>query len=260
MYNQRKLLFGMKKILPFLFLALMACDDDDPSNPDAKLLMTFDPRFGGTEMQMGEVNENIHGYPFHVSGMKFYLSEITLLDEDSRETRLSEIELIDIAENRRTLEYVVPPGNYSGVKFGLGVPVELNGTNNPDFSTALYDANHPLSVSNGMYWVWQTGYRFFIFEGRYDTVANNSGILPMSYAFHTGTDTLYRHLGPFSKNINIQAGSSKVLSFNLEVDSMFVSGSDTVDLAVESAFHGSAEEIDLGIKVANNLARSFVLK
>jgi hypothetical protein len=91
-------------------------------------------------------------------------------------------------------------------------------------------------------------------------VANNSGILPMAYAFHTGTDTLYRHLGPFSKNINIQAGSSKVLSFNLEVDSMFVSGSDTVDLAVESAFHGSAEEIDLGIKVANNLARSFVLK
>lgn len=250
----------MKKILPFLFLALMACDGDEPSTPDAKLLMTFDPRFGGSEMQMGEVQENLHGYPFHVSGMKFYLSDIRLITDDGNERPLAEIELIDISENKRTLEYVVPPGNYTGVKFGLGVPVELNGTENPDFSTALYDVGHPLSVSNGMYWVWETGYRFFIFEGRYDTQENDTGNLPMSYAFHTGKDTLYRHLGPFEKNVNIQSGTSQVLSFNIEVDSIFATHADTVDLALENAFHGSADQMDLGIKVANNMARSFVLK
>jgi hypothetical protein len=239
-------------------LVLSACKDDDPA-PDAKVLMTFDPRFGGNELQMGEVHDNLHGYPFSTTGMKFYLSNIRLISNSGSEVELSEIVLIDFMNNQRTLEYVIPEGNYVGVRFDLGVPVELNGTQNEDFSTSLYSADHPLSESNGMYWVWNTGYRFFIFEGRFDTVPNTTGSLPLTYAFHTGTDTLFRELGPFSKSMNLSGGETALLPFEIAVDSLFATATDTIDLSIENSFHGSPMQIDLGKKLADNMAKSFVL-
>jgi len=250
----------MKKIALLLLSLILfyGCKDDDPS-PDSKLLMTFDPRFGGSQTQMGEVHDNLHGYPFYTEAIKFYISNIRLHSDAGSELMLSEIELIDLMENKRSLEFVIPNGRYTGISYDLGVPVEMNGTQNPDFNIALYSNDHPLSESNGMYWIWNTGYRFFTFEGRYDTLDNETGTLPLTFAFHTGTDTLFRSLGPFSKNMNLDGGNTMLLPFVIEIDSIFATAADTVDLAMENSFHGSPQQLDLGIRMANNMAKSIVL-
>ncbi len=251
----------MKKVFLFALVMgiLIGCDDDE-STPDSKLLMTFDPRFGGTEMQMGSTMESAEGYPFNTTAIKFYLSNIKLHSANGSTVVLSDIELVDLNANQRTLEFQIAPGSYSGISYDLGVSPNMNGTQDPDFSVAQYGPDHPLSVTNGMYWVWSSGYRFFTFEGRFNTDVNDHENLPMTYAFHTGTDTLYRELGTFQKNMTADNGNSILCAFAIEVDSIFSSSTGVIDLAVENTFHGSPDQMELGIKVADNMAKSFVWK
>ncbi|MCZ4408114.1 hypothetical protein O3Q51_04810 [Cryomorphaceae bacterium 1068] len=253
----------MKRLLLFTLIVFMAvsCDDDE-SNPDSKLFLTFDPRFEGEDLQMGVTNTNVHDYPFNVSEIKFYVSNIRLHKSEGDFVELSDIELIAMQENRRSVEYVVPTGDYIGVSYDLGVPYMMNGTNDPDFSISQYPPGHPLSevTSAGMYWQWSSGYRFFSFDGRFDLEPNTDEFLPMPFSFHTGTDTLFRELGLFEKSMDISPGETMLLSFAVDVDSIFATAADTIDLAQVTSFHGSPAQIETGIKLANNMSKAFVLK
>ncbi|MFN2428968.1 MAG: MbnP family protein [Cryomorphaceae bacterium] len=256
----------MKKALSILFQALLliafavlftACEEDEDRDGTSLIIMTFDPRYDGTELGIGDRMENVHGYPVELTDMKFYISNIKLHTFGGT-MALSDIELLDMRDNQRAIEFMVPSASYSGISFDLGVPPNLNGTQNPDFMTSIYDPNHPLSESNGMYWTWQSGYRFFSFEGRCDTVPNAGELLPMTFAFHTGTDTLFRSLPVFDKSISLQPDDVTVIPFAVDVDRIFAS-SDTIDLGYERQFHGGLAQLPLGIKAANNSAAAIQL-
>lgn len=253
----------MKRVFFIALIAFMAvsCDDDE-SNPESKLFMTFDPRYNGEDIQLGDTYTNIHGYPFNVSDVKFYISNIRLHKSGGDFLEISDIELLRIQENQRSLEFVVPTGNYTGLSYDLGVPPSMNGTNDPDFSISQYSAGHPLSevTSAGMYWQWTSGYRFFSFDGRFDLEPNTNEFLPSSFAFHTGTDTLFREIGFFIKNVEIDPGETILFSFAIDVDSIFATAADTINLAEVSSFHGAEAQMETGIKLANNMSKAFVLK
>ena len=254
----------MKKVLFIALIACLAvaCNDDEESTPDAKLFMTFDPRFGGEDLQLGSTHTNVHGYPFNVSDVKFYISNIRLHESSGDFLQISDIELIRIQENKRSLEFVIPGGNYTGVSYDLGVPAAMNGTNDPDFSISQYPSGHPLSevTSAGMYWQWSSGYRFFSLDGRFDLEPNTDDLLPSPFSFHTGTDTLFRELGVFKKSVNIEPGETTLFSFAVDIDSIFATAADTINLAEVTSFHGSEDQMETGIKLANNMSKAFVLK
>ena len=258
----------MKGILFATFLLVgvvivTSCVKDDDSNPDASLAMSkvildFYPMVSGQELQIAERFETPQGYPVDLVQLRFYLSNIALIGSNGT-VELSEIEYLDIREHKTTLEFDVPTGEYSSVQFNLGVPVELNGTQNPDFSTSIFDADHPLSSSNGMYWGWTNGYRFFVLDGNCDTVPNVSDILPTPFSFHTGMDTLYRELPAFNRGMSLGDNDIETFHFGIELNRFFENGSDTIDLKVDRSFHGGFEQIGLGIKLANNSAAAFQL-
>jgi len=253
----------MKRVFILVLIAGLAisCDDDE-ANPNSKLFMTFDPRFGGDDLQMGETHTNVHGYSFNVSDIKFYLSNIRLYTSVDDYVQLSDIELIAMQDNQRSLEFVIPGGDYVGLSYDLGVPSAMNGTNDPDFSISQYPAGHPLSevTSAGMYWQWSSGYRFFSFDGRFDLEPNTDEFLPTPFAFHTGTDTLFRKVGFFEKQIDVDAGENVLFAFAVDVDSIFTTAADTIDLAEVTSFHGSETQMETGIKLANNMSKAFVKK
>jgi len=253
----------MKRVFIIALIACfaVACNDEDDSNPDAKLFMTFDPRFEGEDLQLGETHTNLHGYPFYVEDVKFYISNIRLHQSSGDFVQVSDIDLIRIQENKRSLEFVVPRGIYSGLSYDLGVPHSMNGTNDPDFSISQYPTGHPLSevTSAGMYWQWATGYRFFSLDGRFDLEAN-ADVLQSPFSFHTGTDTLFREVGIFRKEMDINPGETVLFSFAVDIDSIFATAADTINLAEVTSFHGSEEEMETGIKLANNMSKAFVLK
>jgi hypothetical protein len=237
-----------------------SCNKDDEEEGLAKVLITFDPRYEGASIQLADRFSEVHSYPVEFTSMKFYLSHIQLLS-GSETIDLSDIEIISVDDNRVVLEYEIPSGSYSGLKFDLGVPDNMNGIeeSNPDFMMSLFDANHPLNESEGMYWSWNTGYRFFSFEGKCDTVDVGNEALTIPFAFHSGTDTLYRELPSFSHSFSVNANQTQVVPFEIDLGTLFASETDTIDLKNERAFHGMFNQLPVGIKFANNSAASIRL-
>jgi hypothetical protein len=257
----RKIRFHLLLIAVLGFVVACNPDDDSPT-PDSsepKLLITFEPNFNGQEVHIGDRFVNAHGCTVELTNMKFYISNLKLYRSSGDIDQLSDIGLIDIKNHKRTLDFEIPAGDYTGVSFDLGVPQELNGTANPAFLVSVYSPNHPLSESNGMYWAWQSGYRFFIFEGRFDTVPDATYTLPSTFAFHSGLDTLFREVGFFSRTFTASAGQTKHLMFSVDIEKIFVNDNDVINLWYEREFHGSLSQLDLGIRYANNTAASFNL-
>lgn len=243
--------------LVLIGLAFFSCNKDEEEEGLAKVLLTFDPRYEGESIQPGDRFSEVHNYPVEFTSMKFYLSNIELVS-GGEQKKLSDIEIISLDDNRVVLEFEVPSGSYSGVKFNLGVPSEMNGIeeSNPDFMMSIFDANHPLNEDEGMYWNWNTGYRFFSFEGNCDTTDVGSDPLSMQFAFHSGTDTLYRDLPIFNHSFSVDANQTKIIPFEIDMATLFASSEDTIDLKHERAYHGHFNQLPLGIKFANNSAAS----
>ncbi len=238
-----------------ILLSLQACNNEEEE--DFTLLIDFMPMYEGAEMHLGTRYNNAHDCTFALSDLKFYLSNLTLHNTDGSKRLLSEIELIDFRNHHHSLNFAIEGGKYSAISFDIGVPVHLNGTQNPDFLTSVYSLDHPLSASNGTYWSWQTGYRFFMADGRYDVVPNSTEDNLTLFSFHTGRDTLFRQAGPFAKSLSRARGSNNVLQFALDFDKFWASATDTVDLRVENNFHGSPSQMELGHRLANNSVQMF---
>ncbi len=108
--------------------------------------------------------------PGVVRRLQFYVSEISLLRSDSRWTRLQliaderwqseQVALLDLvgppSERRSQVTGRVPQGSYTGVRFTLAVPFDLN-HQNPLLAKA------PLNRGE-LFWSWQSGYKFIRLE------------------------------------------------------------------------------------------------
>lgn len=254
----------MKKILFFcssLFLILLvySCDKDDevPVPGPSHFAMTFTPVSADGEMTIGQAYTNEDGYPITLTDLRFYLSDIRLISHSGPEVLLSEISFYSMSDHQSSSTFEVPPGRYDSIAFNLGVPAEMNSPSNPDFLISAYSPNHPLSESNGMYWIWESGYRFFSIEGRCDTVANNDEVLPLSYSFHSGRDTLYRKIPAFYHPFTVEEGKSVWVGIQINLATFFNNGDSQIDLKTERLYHGSLDQMALGIKVADNSAAAF---
>ncbi len=111
--------------------------------------------------------------PVALSDLRFYISEPELLDSDGRPQRLelhanlpwqqSGLALIDLENGQGAcangtsdrfayLVGSVPPGEYKGLRFTVGVPFDSNHSNPLTASAPLDDP--------AMHWHWRSGYKF----------------------------------------------------------------------------------------------------
>ena len=252
-----------KRLLIYFFLlfiggaALWSCDKEEEDGM-AKVIMTFDPRYEGSSIQIADRITNAQGYPVEFTGIQFYISNIELISSGSSQ-KLSDIEFVSVGANALTMEYEVPSGNYTGIKFDLGVPADMNSPENPDFMISIYEEDHPLSANNGMYWTWAAGYRFFTLEGKCDTMDVGNDPITIPFAFHSGRDTLFRAMETFQHSFNLSKDQSKVIPFEIDMATIFANEGDTIDLKTERQFHGSLTQLDLGNKFADNSAAAIKL-
>lgn len=128
-----------------------------------------------------------------VSDFKVYVQDVRLVDKNGKETLVSltndgkyqteKVAMLDFEngdgncsngtkELNTSIRGSVPKGKYTGVKFTIGVPTELNhldGTLQPS----------PLNITR-MMWSWQIGYKF----ARIDTKTTGR---PNGYVLHLGS-------------------------------------------------------------------------
>lgn len=238
-----------------LLLSLAACRTDEPIPPDpdgatsATLRIHVVPRWGGAAFTPFTEYRAPHDYRFQVEMLRLYLSDIRLVN-GTEGTMVDPVELLDLGTGPFNMDLKVPAGTWHGIRAGLGLPAELNHTD-----PALYGNDHPMSVNTGMSWNWANGYKFVLFDGRYNPDPLSSTPLLSPFSVHTGMDTCFTTVDlspalPFTTEV----GTITELTLHVDVDGFLRSGTDTIDVAVENQSHGG--NLPLALKLTRNVANS----
>ncbi len=237
---------------------LSSCSHDPVIEPVAELntvngtlRLHVVPEWEGAPLALFSEYTNVSNYRTTVELLKMYFSEIQLASANGS-VPVTDIELFNLDGPKQT-EWSVPVGTYTALYAGLGVPEDLNHT---DPST--YPVGHPLGLNSATYWTWNSGYRFVMFEGRYDPDPTSIDPLTSSYSMHTGIDTCYAYLNLIpSSPITISENGTTDITIRVAVDRFFYSSTETVDLATENAAHGS--NLPLALKLTRNVVSSISL-
>lgn len=250
----------MKKTILFIllsaFLVYSSCDKEE-ENGDSTLHLEFDFQYENNNFIINQVYTYPLDYSFKIEKLQLYISEVKLIDQDGGSHDLSKIIFVDSDSDENGITTIIPEGNYTSITFSIGVPQSMNGTQDPDFEAALYDPDHPLSLSNAMYWTWNTGYRFVLLDGRINTNPTEDEEFETLLSIHTGKDYSFR-----TKTLNLNYSAIKdnagsiMMTFNVEE---FLAGeNDIIDIAVDNQSHGTNE--GLANRLSDNVIKAVAIK
>lgn len=175
----------------------------------------------GAQPFLGSVKTS-GGQTVTLDSWNLYVSGVALIRADGSEVAVPGLNLVRIGAGQDFSAVPlfggdVPAGDYRGIRFNVGVPRELNHLD-------ATSAQSPLSVDDGMFWAWNSGYVFSRFEGK--TTLNGTAT---PVAFHFGED---RNLLPISfvdlqkpsVILSVKAETGLTTSLNLDVARLVSAG------------------------------------
>ncbi|MFZ1676321.1 MAG: MbnP family protein [Saprospiraceae bacterium] len=234
--------------LLFMMIIMTSCKEDKGGT----LTLHFKAFYDGQPLPMFIAKPFTSPEQLQFTHLSFFVSDLKLLDQ-SNTVNLKDVELIDLSfddVSGADVGYTInidnlPAKNYSGISFGIGVPPDINIKKPADFPSSS-----PLSNSS-YYWVAWDSFIFMKTEGRIDTIGNGS--FDTGFAFHTGTDNLYRI---FQRNIpiTIEDGKSKVIDIDLDYKIIM----EGIDIKSNPQNHNPKDSIQIKILV-QNLANALTL-
>ncbi len=194
--------FQFKTIIAALAItfAFASCsnDDDDTTNTiagEGSIGLEFDNVFGSANLILNtQVNTTSEGENLKISETKYIVSNIVLTKADGSTYTVPKSESYFIVDESDEASQMIelsniPAGNYTKVKFGIGVDQEqfnLGATGQGDFLT--------LADSKGMMWSWSAGYKFVKFEGTFTSATVATDTEFMVHTGQTGTDYNYTEI------------------------------------------------------------------
>lgn len=188
-------------------------------------------------------------YRFAGEMVRLYLGDIRLVSS-AGEQAIDPVRLLDLGNGDMHMDFSVPDGEWLGLRSGIGLPDALNHSDPAD-----YPGNHPLSENTGMYWTWASGYKFVLFDGRYDPDTGSTGPLIPGFSVHTGKDTCYTEVDLFpTVPFTTVKGSVTALTLKVDVHGFLQSGPDTIHVTTENSAHG--DNYPLALKLTRNVKRS----
>jgi len=251
----------MKFLLPIAVLFLFgSCDKQEEESSLSDITLNFKATFGKDPLTMFS-----SAYPYEgglnvkMQLFQFYISDVTLIKHSNsshQEKIILDVASVDFGEiftAQQASEGVsflikdVPTGDYSGIRFGIGVAPDLNAT-----GPASYAPGHPLTEN---YWSWAMGYVFFKIEGNADL--DQSQNFAQKLSFHIGTNEMYR-LKEIQKSINHKENQPLQLNFNVDAKRVLSDGNGNfVDFRQVNQDHTNNKP--LGNRMADNLVQAITL-
>jgi hypothetical protein len=166
-------------------ITMAACTSDEVAiSGTGNLNVEFDNAFGSNDLILStQENRTSNAEVLKINKVKYIISNIVLTDEDGTTFKYPKNDsyfIIDEATPASLLAKLenVPAGNYTKIKFGIGVDqqqFELGATGQGDLLANAQAA--------GLTWSWAAGYKFVVMEGSFTspTVANSA-----AFKIHTG--------------------------------------------------------------------------
>lgn len=185
-------------------LLFASCSKNESAAPEfnesklVQLSVEFDNIVGDRTLTInntGSLYSNAANEKFSISALQYFISNIEVTTNTGKTYAVNQDSsyfLISGADkSTRFAKVKVPEGDYSKLKFTLGVD-SLRSTMPVDKRTGVldpaYGGGHDLS---GMYWGWNSGYIFFKFEGNSAVISNDVNGDP------TGKHQFKYHIGGF---------------------------------------------------------------
>ncbi len=232
-----------------LFSVILSCNTDKPvmPNPDAQVLFTFTNTVKGDPINKStSIHTNSSNNTYKVDLLKYYITNITLVDDKGIATNYKNYNLIDAFDINSTaffLDKKVLNGNYKDIIFYVGVDQERNHTGAQEGA---------LSASNGMLWNWTFGYIFFKMEGHFTSPTVTS---ETAYRNHLGTDSsLIKVKLPISMVVN---GTDKKVNIKFDLDKVFGVTPNVIDLSVDNDRQSNLGDEIWMKKMVVNTAQAF---
>lgn len=238
-------------IVSLLLLLITACGKEETKNQHnckAPIVINLEAVVSNLplELQTSLYNDYL-GRKYKIELLKFYLSNWALEKSNGELIYLDEINLIDFSSDELlNIEADVDTGIYVNLHFGIGLDSLTNALDPSEFETS-----HPMSIAQNTYWTWASKYKFFMIEGRIDTMGGNTPDLIFSY--HTGFNDLYREVSIPLNNLVIDHATD-VLQLELDIDQVVNGTNGTIDF-VDQSFSHSIDE--LTVTISNNLVGAF---
>jgi len=187
----------MKSLLKYIaiFIAFNAiftsCKKDENNKVEednsGTVEVVFVPMHGANSLKMNESFTTPAGEEFTINDMKFFVSSVAVVQKDAKEIAAKPFAddssqigtwLIDFTKpnfdagygnQSFKFKFKAPEGDYADLRFSVSVPREYNLA---DISKNPY----PLNGSNGMYWSWNSGFKFFVINGTSPTVGGSGAV------------------------------------------------------------------------------------
>ena len=229
---------------------MTACGKQTPELVDTTSLnISFRAIYDGEPLILAA--EKKYNYDENVvtfTDVSFYLANLVAINDDG-ETELSEIQFIDLSLTHQTPATAakgtvmtfnrIPVGTYNYLKFGVGVPPDLNKTTPADYSTS-----HPLGINNNTAYkeIWNS-YIFAKIEGKYDK--NGDGFFDSNdiiFAYHAGgLENLYKVI-ELDNQLTLKTGETTDLDFELDIKRLLsFNNGETIDLQPYNPLNQTSE-------------------
>ena len=140
----------------------------------------------------------------------------------------------------------VPIGTYTKIEFSIGVDAVANITNDQDGD--LDPSNNP-----NMIWNWNTGYKFFVFEGNYISKNGNSG----GISNHIGKDENYKSLSFDNLYLTVETSTDDEVMFKVDVSQLW---KNPTTLDIENYTSVSAGTTTEATTLSNNYAAGMFMQ
>ena len=244
-------------LLVLLFSQCNRCKEnpvDPPATPTkAKYIFHWNSVFGNADLLQGQTYFDAWNRRFLFEDLRGYVSAIKIYNDQDSCITIQDYALLNWFEDP-TISIDAAPWQVSKISFSLGVPAAVNTLTDP----TTYPNSHPLSVagSSGMFWTWNTGYIFYMLNGKTDLTGSATAPLIDPIAYHCGDDTLYQTLVFNTTPIQTEAGKSYQWNLAFDAKKCVWNETDTMDFSTEYLTHTTGN-LPLAIKAMRMYASAF---
>ncbi|RKH03271.1 MbnP family copper-binding protein [Corallococcus carmarthensis] len=175
-------LLRSRLLLPLALVGALGCGDDEPQTPESLTVnLPVVARVGSESFACGQTYTNVGTTKTTYEPMDFrvYVHDVRLVTRGGQEVPVtltedgtwqhSGVVLLDFANKdglctqgtegmNASIKGTVPAGDYTGLRFTLGVPENLNHGDPTTLGAPMGDM--------GLHWSWQSGFLFTRIEGR----------------------------------------------------------------------------------------------
>lgn len=248
-----------KILVAALFIGIsiipLACSEKEPEvKPVARggqININLNHKVNGKTAEFDEyLYMNEAGDSFQVTLLQYYFSNVEFHSPETGWKKQDIYRLVQL-QNPATLNFEFPNlafGEYDSIRFYVGIDSAANHD---------IDKLDDLDPDKGMIWTWNSGYIFYMFEGKFI----NDNNLAVPFAYHIGGDNyLMKYELPIQSKKTLSVSSTTAtIDLEMELDQIFRSP-NLIELNKVASVSHTFDEPVLSTQMKDNLLDAFTAK